>query len=82
MWMDPHPFNRRVQPQRCCKRLLLPAPVSPQSIGVRAPVFRVTRFGPQLNLVPLLIGISALSPPGQKLFASHLLHRVPFGAGS
>jgi hypothetical protein len=63
-------------------RLLLPAPVSPQSIGVRAPVFRVTRFGPQLNLVPLLIGTSALSPPGQKLFASHLLHRVLFGAGS
>ena len=38
---------------------------SPQSACVRAPVLRVTKFGPQLTLLPLLVGFSALSPPGQ-----------------
>lgn len=43
----------------CCRRHL------PQSACVRAPVFLVTRLVPQLMLLPLLVGFSALSPPGQ-----------------
>jgi hypothetical protein len=37
----------------------------PQSTAVRAPVVRVTRFGPQATLVPLLLGLATFSPPGQ-----------------
>jgi hypothetical protein len=38
-----------------------------QSACVRAPVLRVTRFGPQLTCCPRVLGFSEASPPGQKL---------------
>lgn len=47
-----------------------------QSDWLRAPVFLVTRLLPQVVLVPLVVGFSTLSPPGQKVLAGHLVQLV------
>lgn len=55
---------------------------SPQSACDRAPVLRVTRLSPHVMMVPLLIGLETLSPPGQVEFLAHRVQLVALGEAS